>query len=165
MEIDSLQELMVEELRDLYSAEAQLLKAMPKMAKKAQHPELKKAIETHMRETEGQVKRLEQVFEALGEKAKGKKCLAMEGLLNEAKEHMSEDMDDDVMDAALIGMAQKIEHYEIAGYGTARTYAKLLGNKDVAKLLQQTLDEEGKTDKLLTQLAESSINLEAAQPG
>ena len=165
MEMESLQELFVEELRDLYSAEAQLLKAMPKMAKKAQHPELKAAIETHMQETQGQVERLDQVFELLGQKAKGKKCLAMEGLINEAKEHMSEDMDDDVMDAALIGMAQKIEHYEIAGYGTARTYAKLLGHKDVQRLLQQTLDEEGKTDKLLTKLAESSINLEAAQPG
>ena len=165
MEMDSLQELFVEELKDLYSAEAQLLKAMPKMAKKAQHPELRQAIETHMQETQGQVERLDQIFEMLGEKAKGKKCLAMEGLINEAKEHMSEDMDDDVMDAALIGMAQKIEHYEIAGYGTARTYAKLLGNKDVQRLLQQTLDEEGKTDKLLTKLAESSINIEAAQPG
>ena len=165
MEIDSLQELLVEELRDLYSAEAQLLKAMPRMVKKAKHPELKQAIETHMKETEAQVERLDQVFEILEEKAKGKKCLAMEGLIKEAKEHMSEDMDDDVMDAALIGMAQKIEHYEIAGYGTARTYAKLLGNKDVQRLLQETLDEEGKTDKLLTKLAESSINVEAAQPG
>ncbi len=165
MEKDSLQELFVDEVRDLYSAEAQLLKAMPKMAKKAQHPELKKAFETHMRETEVQVQRLDQIFQNLNEKSKGKKCLAMEGLLNEAKEHMSEDMAPDVMDAALIGMAQKIEHYEIAGYGTARTYAKLLGNKDVARLLQETLDEEGKTDKLLTQLAESSINIEAAQPG
>ena len=165
MEMDSLQELFVEELKDLYSAEAQLLKAMPKMAKKAQHPELRQAIETHMQETQGQVERLDQIFEMLGEKAKGKKCLAMEGLINEAKEHMSEKMDPDVMDAALIGMSQKIEHYEIAGYGTARTYAKLLGNKDVQRLLQQTLDEEGKTDKLLTKLAESSINIEAAQPG
>jgi ferritin-like metal-binding protein YciE len=164
MEMESLQELMVEELRDLYNAEAQLLKAMPRMAKKASNQQLKQAIETHMKETEGQIERLDQVFEALGEKAKGKKCLAMEGLINEAKEHMSEKMDEDVMDAALIGLAQKIEHYEIAGYGTVRTYAQLLGNKDVARLLQQTLDEEGKTDKLLTKLAESSINVEAAQP-
>ena len=163
MEMETLQDLFVEELKDLYSAEAQLLKAMPKMVKKAQHPELKRAFETHMRETEGQIKRLDQVFEQLGAKSKGKKCLAMEGLVNEAKEHMSEDMDEDVMDAALIGMAQKIEHYEIAGYGTARTYAKLLGNREAARLLQQTLDEEGKTDKLLTQLAESSINLEAVE--
>jgi ferritin-like metal-binding protein YciE len=165
MEMETLQELFVEELKDLYSAEAQLLKAMPKMVKKAQHPELKQAFQTHMRETEGQVKRLDRIFDQLGEKAKGKKCLAMEGLIKEAKEHMSEDMDEDVMDAALIGMAQKIEHYEIAGYGTARTYAKLLGNRDVQRLLQETLDEEGKTDKLLTKLAESSINVEAAQPG
>jgi len=165
MEMDTLQELFVEELKDLYSAEAQLLKAMPKMVKKAKHPELKKAIETHMRETEGHIQRLDQVFQNLGEKSKGKKCLAMEGLVNEAKEHMSEEMDADVMDAALIGMAQKIEHYEIAGYGTARTYAKLLGNKEVQRMLQQTLDEEGKTDKLLTQLAESSININAVQPG
>ena len=165
MEMETLQDLFVEELKDLYSAEAQLLKAMPKMVKKAQHPELKQAFQTHMRETEGQVKRLDRIFDQLGEKAKGKKCLAMEGLIKEAKEHMSEDMDDDVMDAALIGMAQKIEHYEIAGYGTARTYAKLLGNKEVQRLLQETLDEEGKTDKLLTKLAESSINVEAAQPG
>ena len=164
MEMETLQDLFVEELKDLYSAEAQLLKAMPKMVKKAQHPELKQAFETHMRETEGQVKRLDRIFDQLGEKAKGKKCLAMEGLVNEAKEHMSEDMDDDVMDAALIGMAQKIEHYEIAGYGTARTYAKLLGNREIQRLLQETLDEEGKTDKLLTKLAESSINIEAAQP-
>ena len=165
MEMETLQDLFVEELKDLYSAEAQLLKAMPKMVKKAQHPELKQAFETHMRETEGQVKRLDRIFDQLGEKAKGKKCLAMEGLIKEAKEHMSEDMDEDVMDAALIGMAQKIEHYEIAGYGTARTYAKLLGNREVQRLLQETLDEEGKTDKLLTKLAESSINVEAAQPG
>ena len=165
MEIESLQELLIEEMRDLYSAENQLTKALPKMAKKATNPKLKKAFETHLRETEGQIQRLEQAFEKLGEKARGKKCHAMEGLVEEGKEVMSEDMDDDVMDAALIGMAQKIEHYEIAGYGTARTYAKLLGNKDAARLLQQTLDEEGKTDKLLTQLAESSINIEAAQPG
>ena len=164
MEMETLQDLFVEELKDLYSAEAQLLKAMPKMVKKAQHPELKQAFETHMRETEGQVKRLDRIFDQLGEKAKGKKCLAMEGLINEAKEHMSEDMDEDVMDAALIGMAQKIAHYEIAGYGTARTYAKLLGNREIQRLLQETLDEEGKTDKLLTKLAESSINIEAAQP-
>ena len=165
MQMETLQDLMVEELKDLYSAESQLLKAMPKMAKKASSQELKQAIETHMKETEGQIRRLDEVFQALGEKAKAKKCLAMEGLINEAKEHMSEDMDDDVMDAALIGMAQKIEHYEIAGYGTCRTYAKLLGNKDVARLLQETLDEEAKTDKLLTKLATTSINIEAAQPG
>ena len=164
MEMESLQDLLVEELKDLYNAESQLLKAMPRMAKKAKNQQLKAAFETHMKETEGQIDRLEQVFEALGEKAKGKKCHAMQGLLEEAKEVMGEDMDDDVMDAALIAAAQKVEHYEIASYGTVRTYAQLLGNKEAARLLQQTLDEEGKTDKLLTKLAESSINIEAARP-
>ncbi len=162
MEKDTLQELFVDEVRDLYSAEAQLLKAMPKMVKKAQHPELKKAIETHMRETQGQIDRLDQVFQILGEKAKGKKCLAMEGLLNEAKEHMSEDMDDDVMDAALIGMAQKIEHYEIAGYGTAAHLAEGLGLTEVHQLLSKTLDEEKSTDAKLNSLAKGTINQKAA---
>ena len=164
MEMDTLKELLVDEVKDLYSAEQQLLKAMPKMMKTASSRQLKMAIETHMKETQAQVQRLESVFEALGEKPKAKKCLAMEGLLKEAKEMMSEDMDDDVMDAAIISGAQKIEHYEIASYGTCRTYAQLIGNKNAAKLLQQTLDEEGKTDKLLTKLAES-INVEAMQPG
>ena len=164
MEMESLQDLLLEELKDIYNAEGQLLKAMPRMAKKAKNQQLKAAFETHMKETEGQIDRLEQVFEALGEKPKAKKCLAMEGLIKEAKEMMGEDMDDDVMDAALISAAQKVEHYEIASYGTVRTYAKLLGNKDAARLLQQTLDEEGKTDKLLTKLAENGINIEAARP-
>ena len=164
MEMETLQDLMLDEIKDLYSAEQQLTKALPKMAKKASSPELRQAFETHLAETQGQIERLESVFEALGEKPKAKKCLAMEGLIKEAKEMMGEDMDDDVMDAALISAAQKVEHYEIASYGTVRTYAKLLGNKDAARLLQQTLDEEGKTDKLLTKLAESSINIEAAQP-
>ena len=164
MEMESLQELLVEEMRDIYSAEKQITKAMPKMIKKASNPQLKKAFETHLRETEGQVQRLEKIFEKLGKKPTGKKCAAMEGLIEEGKEMMGEDMDDDVMDAALISAAQKVEHYEIASYGTVRTYAKLLGNKDAARLLQQTLDEEGKTDKLLTKLAESSINVEAATP-
>jgi ferritin-like metal-binding protein YciE len=163
MQMDNLQELLVEELKDIYNAEGQLLKALPKMAKKASNPKLKRAIETHLRETEGQIQRLEQAFEKLGEKARGKKCHAMEGLIEEGKEVMSEDMDEDVMDAALIAAAQKVEHYEIATYGTVRTWANLLGMKDVARLLQQNLDEEGKTDKMLTQLAESEINIEAEQ--
>ena len=164
MEMESLQELLVEEMRDLYSAENQLTKALPKMAKKASNPQLKKAFETHLRETEGHAQRLAKIFEKLGKKPTGKKCAAMEGLIEEGKEMMGEDMDDDVMDAALISVAQKVEHYEIASYGTVRTYAQLLGNKEAARLLQQTLDEEGKTDKLLSQLAEKSINLEAARP-
>jgi ferritin-like metal-binding protein YciE len=155
---------LIEELKDIYHAEGQLTKALPRMAKKASSPQLRQAFETHLKETQAQIDRLEQVFEALGEKAKGKKCHAMEGLIEEAKEMMGEDMDEDVMDAALIAAAQKVEHYEIASYGTVRTYAQLLGNKEAARLLQQTLDEEGKTDKLLTKLAESSINIEAAQP-
>ena len=164
MEMQSLQDLMVEELKDLYNAENQLVKALPRMAKKASNDQLRQAFETHLKETQGHVDRLEQVFEALGEKAKGKKCHAMQGLVEEAKEMMSEDMADDVMDAALIAAAQKVEHYEIASYGTVRTYAQLLGNKEAARLLQQTLDEEGKTDKLLSQLAERNINIEAARP-
>ena len=163
MQMESLQELLVHDLRDLYSAENQLLKAMPKMAKKASNPDLKKAFETHMRETEGQVQRLPKIFEKLGKKPTGKKCAAMEGLIEEGKEAMGEDMDDETMDAALIAVAQKIEHYEIAGYGTTRTWAQQIGDEQTAPLLQQTLDEEGKTDKLLTELAESTINVEAAQ--
>jgi ferritin-like metal-binding protein YciE len=165
MEMDSLQELLVDEMRDLYSAENQLLKALPKMSKKASNAQLKKAFETHTRETEGHVQRLQKAFEKLGKKPTGKKCAAMEGLIEEGKEMMGEDMDDDTMDAALIAIAQKVEHYEIASYGTVRTWAQQVGDDQLAKVLQQTLDEEGKTDKLLTELAESVINVEASQPG
>jgi len=161
MEMDNLRELLVDELKDIYNAEQQLTKALPRMAKKASNPQLKDAFETHLRETEGHVDRLEQVFEALGEKAKGKTCPAMKGILEEGKEVMGEDMEDDVMDAALIAAAQKVEHYEIASYGSVRSWAQLLGEREAAKLLQQTLDEEGKTDKLLTKLAESTINVQA----
>jgi ferritin-like metal-binding protein YciE len=163
--MDSLQELLIDEMRDLYSAETQLTKALPKMAKKASNPQLKKAFETHLRETEGQIQRLQKIFDKLGKKPTGKKCAAMAGLVEEGKEMMGEDMDEDTMDAALISIAQKVEHYEIASYGTVRTWANLLGDDQTARLLQQTLDEEGKTDKLLTELAENSINIEAAQPG
>ena len=165
MQMESLQDLLIDEMRDLYSAETQLTKALPKMAKKASNPQLRKAFETHLRETEGHVERLQKIFDKLGKKPTGKKCAAMAGLVEEGKEMMGEDMDDDTMDAALISIAQKVEHYEIASYGTVRTWANLLGDEQTARSLQQTLDEEGKTDKLLTQLAESSINVEAAQPG
>jgi ferritin-like metal-binding protein YciE len=165
MQMESLQELLVEEMRDLYNAETQLTKALPKMVKKASNPDLRKAFETHLRETEGHVQRLQKIFEKLGKKPTGKKCAAMEGLIEEGKEMMSEDMDDDTMDAALISVAQKVEHYEIASYGTIRTWAQQLGDDQTARVLQQTLDEEGKTDKLLTELAENVINVEAAQPG
>ena len=163
MEIDNLQELLTEEMRDIYNAEVQLTKAMPKMAKKASNPQLKKAFETHLKETEGQIQRLQKIFDKLGKKPTGKKCAAMEGLIEEGKEMMGEDMDEETMDAALIAVAQKIEHYEIASYGTVRTWARHVGDEQTAKLLQQTLDEEGKTDKLLTEMAENSINVEAAQ--
>jgi len=163
MEMNTLQDLFLDDLRDLYNAENQLIKALPKMAKKASSPELKDAFETHLAETQGQVQRLERIFDSLGKTGKGKKCKAMEGLIEEGKELMGEDAAPMVMDAGLIGAAQKVEHYEIAGYGTVRTYAQLLGNTEAARLFQQTLDEEGKTDKKLTELAESVINVEAAQ--
>ena len=158
-----LQELLVDELKDLYSAENQILKALPKMAKAASSPELKRAFERHLEETRRQVERLDQIGEALDIRLTGKKCKGMEGLIEEGKEIMSEDLDDNSLDAGLIGAAQKVEHYEIAGYGTARTHAAMLGYNKAAKLLQQTLDEEGATDKKLTALAESVISVEAVQ--
>ena len=157
-----LNELFLDTLKDIYYAEKQILKALPKMAKAANSDKLRSAFEKHHDETEGHVERLEQIFELLGKAARGKKCKAMEGLIEEGKEMMQEDMEPEVMDAALIAAAQRIEHYEIAGYGTVRTYAQLLDEQNQAKLLQQTLDEEGEADKKLTQLAESMINVEAA---
>ncbi len=165
MELNSLQDLFIEDLKDLYNAENQLIKALPKMAKAATSPELKQAFQTHLKETEVQVQRLERIFKDLDESPKGKKCKAMEGLIEEGKELMEEDAEPEVMDAGLIGAAQKVEHYEIAGYGTVRTYAEMLGNDQAARLLQQTLDEEGMTDKKLNELAMQCINLEAAQGG
>ena len=162
MELNSLRDLYIDELKDLWSAEKQLTKALPKMAKAANDPELSKAFLTHLRQTEQQVKRLEQIFEELGESPRGKKCVGMEGLIEEGQELIKEKPEPEVLDAGLISKAQHVEHYEIAGYGTVRTYAQLLGHDRQAQLLQQTLDEEGEADKLLTQLAENSINLEAA---
>ncbi|MEP6821952.1 MAG: ferritin-like domain-containing protein [Chthoniobacterales bacterium] len=161
MKIESLRTLLEEELKDIYSAEKQLTKALPKMAKKATSPKLQAAFREHLNVTEGHVDRLEQVFQLLGKPAKAKTCMAMKGLLEEGKEIMEEDMDDAVMDAGLIAAAQKVEHYEIASYGTVRTWAKRCGEERAAKLLQQTLDEEGDADKALTQLAESMVNPEA----
>jgi ferritin-like metal-binding protein YciE len=163
MEMESLRELYIQELRDLYNAEGQIVKALPKMAKAASSDDLRAAFEEHLEVTKKQVERLEQIFEKLGEKPKGKKCKGMEGLLEEGKELLSEDADPDVLDAGMICAAQKVEHYEIAGYGTARAHANMLGLKKVAKLLQQTLDEEARTDKKLSQLAESAVNIEALQ--
>jgi len=164
MALDSLHDLYVNELKDLYNAETQLVKALPKMAKAASNPDLKAAIEEHLEVTRGQVERLERVFEGLGVSPKGKKCKAMEGLIEEGKEVMEEDGEDAVIDAALIAAAQRVEHYEIAGYGCARTFAKLLGYDKAAQLLQETLDEEGEADKKLTELAETGINVEAEAP-
>ena len=162
MEMESLKELYVDELKDLYSAEKQLVKALPKMAKNATNAELKDAFTTHLQETEGHVERLEQIFEMLGERPGGKKCKGMEGLIEEAKELLEEDATEEVLDAGMISKAQHVEHYEMAGYGTVRTYARMLGLDDQADLLQETLDEEGHANDLLTQIAESSVNLEAA---
>jgi ferritin-like metal-binding protein YciE len=158
-----LEELLIEELKDLYSAENQIIKALPKMAKASSSPELRRAFERHLEETKRQVERLNQIGEALDTKLTGKKCKGMEGLIEEGKEIMAEDLDENAIDAGLIGAAQKVEHYEIAAYGTARTHAEMLGYTKAAKLLQQTLDEEGATDKKLTQLAESIINVEAVE--
>jgi ferritin-like metal-binding protein YciE len=163
MQLSTLEDLLVEELKDLYSAENQLLKALPKMAKAATSKALKAGFEKHLKQTEGHVERLEQVCETLDVSPKGKKCKAMEGLIEEGADVIEEDAEAEVKDAALIAAAQKVEHYEIAGYGCVRTYAELLGNSKAAKLLQQTLDEEADTDKALTKLAES-INVEAEAP-
>ena len=161
MKLDTLQKLYTDELRDLYNAENQLLKALPKMAKGASSEELKEAIEKHLEQTKGHVQRLEQVFEQLGEKAKGKTCRAMKGLIEEGSEILEEDGDDSVIDAGIIVAAQKVEHYEIASYGSVRTFANLLGQKKAAELLQATLDEESEANELLNKLAESVVNPEA----
>jgi len=165
MEMETLRDLYVEELKDLYSAEKQLLKALPKMARAASSPQLKQAFQAHLQQTEQQVARLERVFEGLEASPRGKKCVGMEGLIEEAQELIGEDPEAEVLDAGLISKAKHVEHYEIAGYGTVRAYALLLGEEEQAALLQQTLDEEGETDKLLTELAETAINLEAAMAG
>ena len=161
MALDSLHGLYVDELKDLYNAEHQLLKALPRMAKAATAPALKAAFTEHLEVTRGQIGRLEQVFADLDASPKGKKCKAMEGLIEEAKEVLGEDAEPAVLDAALIACAQRVEHYEMAGYGCVRTFATLLGYAKAAKLLQQTLDEEGAADKALTKLAETVINVAA----
>ncbi len=161
MSLDSLHDLYVDELKDLYSAEQQLLKALPRMAKAAKAQELKDAFTEHLAVTQGQVERLDTIFAGLGVSPKGKKCKAMEGLVAEGKEVIEEDGDPAVKDAALIGAAQRVEHYEMAGYGCVRTFARLLGYTEAEQLLQATLDEEGEADKSLTELAESIINVEA----
>lgn len=161
MELESLKDLFVDELRDLYSAESQIVKALPKMAKAASNEELRTAFQEHLEETKGHVQRLEQILKKLDESPKGKTCKGMEGLLAEGEEMMKEDATPSVRDAALISAAQRVEHYEIAGYGTVRTYARTLGNREAESLLQETLDEEGTTDKRLTDIAESVVNPQA----
>lgn len=161
MALSSLHDLYVENLKDLYSAEKQLLQAMPRVAKKVENAQLRQAIEKHHRETEMQRDRLEQVFKEMGKRAGGKTCEAMKGLIAENKELLEEKADPDVKDAGLIVGLQKVEHYEIAGYGSVVTFAKMLGETQAAKLLAKTLDEEEKADKKLTQLAEKSINRKA----
>jgi ferritin-like metal-binding protein YciE len=161
MKLNTLQKLYTDELRDLYNAENQLLKALPKMAKAASSEELKEAFEKHLEQTKGHVERLEQVFEELGEKPKGKTCRAMKGLIEEGSEILQEDGEESVLDAGIIVAAQKVEHYEIAGYGSVRTFAHLLGKDKSAELLQTTLDEESETNEILNKLAESVVNPEA----
>jgi ferritin-like metal-binding protein YciE len=161
MKLDTLQKLYTNELRDLYNAEHQLLKALPKMAKAASSEELKAAFEKHLEQTKSHVKRLEEVFKELDEKPKGKTCRAMKGLIEEGSEILQEEGDESILDAGIIVAAQKVEHYEIAGYGSVRTFAHLLGQNKAAELLQTTLDEESETNEVLNRLAESTINPEA----
>ncbi len=162
MQKDSLLELYIDELRDLYNAETQMVKALPKMAKAASNGQLRGAFEEHLRQTSEHVSRLEKIFERLDEKPSGKKCLGMEGLVKEGSETMQEEYADEVMDAAILGAAQRVEHYEIAAYGTARALAELLGENDHVSLLEQTLEEEKRADKKLTELSRE-INPQAAR--
>jgi ferritin-like metal-binding protein YciE len=162
-ELDSLRELYVEGLKDLWSAENQILKGLPRMIKAASHPQLKRAFTKHEAQTRQQVKRLERICKELGESPRGKKCVGMEGLIEEAKELLSEKPEPNVLDAGLINAAQHVEHYEMAGYGTARTWARLLGYEEQATLLEQTLEEEKATDLLLTDIATSQINIDAEE--
>lgn len=161
MKLDSLRTLWIEELRDLYNAENQLVKALPKMAKKASNPELREAFENHLEETRNHVERLEEIFSRLGKKPTGKTCQAMKGLIEEGSELMQENGPGSVIDAGIIAAAQKVEHYEIAGYGTVRTWASLLDESEAEDLLQETLDEEGAADETLNEIAESIVNEEA----
>lgn len=161
-EMGTLQDAFLDELRDTYDAEKQIIKALPKMAKAASSPELRSAFEMHLDETRGQVARLEEVFGALGEKPRGKHCDGMAGIIEEGKSAMEEDFDDSTMDAALIASAQRVEHYEMAAYGTLVAWSKALGHQEALELLEETLEEEKTADAKLTQLAEGGINQEAA---
>jgi ferritin-like metal-binding protein YciE len=159
--LETLRDLYIHELKDLHSAEKQLTKALPRMAKAATNEDLAAGFEEHLAQTEEHVNRLEKILENHGESTRGPKCKGMEGLIEEGKEMIEEDGDDDVRDAGLISAAQRVEHYEIAGYGCARTYAEVLADRKGADLLDQTLEEEPATDKKLTELAKTLINLQA----
>jgi ferritin-like metal-binding protein YciE len=159
--VRTLEDLYVDLLKDLYSAEKQLTKALPKMAKNAQSSDLQRAFQDHLKQTEKQAERLERIFSDMEGSPRGKKCVGMEGLIEEGNEIMKEAADPDAMDAGMIAAAQKVEHYEIASYGTARAWARHLGYNDAAKLLDQTLEEESMTNELLTRIAESHVNMEA----
>jgi len=161
MKLESLRDLYLEQLKDLYSAETQLVDALPKMAERATSPDLKQGFQTHLRETQEHVHRLEQIFQDLGDSPKGHTCEGMKGLIKEGSEMIKMQGDDTVIDAGLIAAAQRVEHYEIAGYGTVRTYAEMLGKSQHVTLLERTLQEEERTDEKLTQLAESHVNQEA----
>jgi len=161
MKLDTLKTLYIDELRDLYNAENQLTKALPKMAKDASSEDLKDAFEKHLEQTKSHVERLEEVFQEIGETPKGKTCKAMKGLIEEGSEILKEDGEESVIDAGIIVAAQKVEHYEIASYGSVRTFAQLLGKDRSAELLQTTLDEESETNETLNQLAEEIVNPEA----
>lgn len=161
MKLETLQDLLLDELEDIYDAEQQLVEALPKMAKSATSPELKKSFETHLEQTEGHVTRLEKVFKIFGEEPERKTCKAMKGLIAEGAEVIKEDAEPEVKDAALIAAAQRVEHYEMAAYGSARTYAEELGKSDAVELLNETLNEEKQTDSKLTKLAVQVINLKA----
>jgi ferritin-like metal-binding protein YciE len=161
MKLDTLDKLYVDQLRDIYNAENQLLKALPKMAKGSSSPDLKSGFEKHLRQTESHVERLEQIFAELNESPKGKTCHGMKGLIEEGSEILKEDGEESVLDAGIIVAAQKVEHYEMAAYGSARTFARLLGQEKAAELLQTTLDEESETNESLNQLAENMVNPEA----
>ena len=160
--MEALQKLLMHELADLYDAEQQIVKALPKLIQNASSSELKEALQEHLAVTQQQVARLDEAFSALGEEREQQKCKGMAGLIAEGEDILKEDFEDSTRDAGIIGAAQRVEHYEIAAYGTARTLAQTLGNTEVAELLEESLDEEKEADERLTQIAESSINAEAA---
>lgn len=161
MTLNNLEDLFVEQLRDLYSAETQILDALPEMVDASTSDELRKAFESHLKETRNQKQRLEKIFESLGEDPEGETCKGMKGLLEEGSEMLEKDGDASVIDAGIIAAAQRVEHYEISGYGTARTYAERLGHDDAVELIDETLDEESAANEKLTKIAESTVNPKA----